>query len=185
MVAEKVVETGNLRLVPCDAQLLKMAIKGNKQLSEFLGVSLADHWTQFGVGALQYALDQILARPWELGWWTYFPIHKLDNMLIGSGGYKGSPTEEGTVELGYEIAPGYCNRGLATEMVRGLIMKAFTDNRVKSILAHTLGQANASTTVLTKCGFTKIEEIESTEDGLIWKWELIRPELVGGVITFC
>ncbi|MBU2904232.1 GNAT family N-acetyltransferase [Arenibacter algicola] len=174
MVAKMVIETENLRLVPCDAQLLKMAIKGNKQLSKFLGVSLADQWTTFGVDALQYALDQILARPGELGWWTYFPIHKLDNTLIGSGGYKGSPTEDGTVELGYEIASGYCNRGLATEMARGLIMKAFMDNRVKSILAHTLAQSNASTTVLAKCGFTKIEEVESTEDGFIWKWELIR-----------
>jgi len=170
-----VIETVNLRLVPCNAQMLKMAIKGNKQLSNFLGVSLAEQWTAFGVDALQYALDQILDRPEELGWWTYFPIHKLDNMLIGSGGFKGSPTKEGSVELGYEIAPEYNNRGLATEMASGLIMKAFTDNRVKSILAHTLGQSNASTAVLTKCGFTKIEEVESCEDGLIWKWELMRP----------
>ncbi|MBC8767804.1 GNAT family N-acetyltransferase [Arenibacter sp. BSSL-BM3] len=175
MAVQMAIETENLWLVPCNAEMLKIAIKGNKQLSKLLGAALVDQWTTFGVDALRYAMDQLSASSLEFGWWTYFPIHKLDNMLIGCGGYKGSPTKEGTVELGYEIASRYCNRGLATEMARGLILNAFADSRIKSILAHTLGESNASTRVLAKCGFVKKEEIYDMEDGLIWKWELIRP----------
>jgi ribosomal-protein-alanine N-acetyltransferase len=102
---------------------------------------------------LQYALDNLTENEEEKNWWTYFPIHKQDNTLIGSGGYKGKPTTEGIVELGYEIASDYRNRGLATEMTKGLIENAFRHASVTSIIAHTLGHNNPSTKVLQKCGF--------------------------------
>ncbi|MGD9487380.1 MAG: GNAT family N-acetyltransferase [Calditrichaceae bacterium] len=167
-----VVETKNLRLIPCNNDILQSAINGNDNLAKFLWIIVADNWTEFGTAALQYSLDRLAESPEEDGWWTYFPIHKQDNKLIGSGGYKGKPTETGTVELGYEIAPDYRNRGFATEMAEGLISNAFADKRVKAIIAHTLGEENASTKVLTKCGFDKVEEINDPDDGLIWKWEL-------------
>ena len=78
--------------------------------------------------------------------------------MIGGGGYKGKPTAEGMVELGYEITSNYRNNGYATEMARGLIAHAFTNNMVKSIIAHTLAEENASTKVLQKCGFKKVQE---------------------------
>lgn len=166
------IETKNLKLIPCDTEILKSAIQGNKFIAEKLNVKVQDNWTEFGVGALHYSLDKLLESEEEKYWWTYFPIHKQDNKLIGSGGYKGKPATDGTVELGYEIAPAYRNRGLATEMTRGLIENAFKDDKVKSIIAHTLGQENASTKVLQKCGFEKVQEINDPDDGLIWRWEL-------------
>ena len=168
------IETKNLKLIPCDTEILKSAIQGNEILATKINVTVQENWTEFGVGALKYSLDRLTESEEEKNWWTYFPIHKQDNKLIGSGGYKGKPTTEGTVEVGYEIASGYRNRGLATEMTKGLIENAFRDDRVKSIIAHTLGQENASTKVLQKCGFEKVEEINDPEDGLIWKWELKR-----------
>jgi ribosomal-protein-alanine N-acetyltransferase len=115
------IETEILRLIPCDAETLKSAIAGNDQLAKRLGVTVADNWTEFGVESLQYALERLLEDPINFGWWTYFPVHKQDNKLIGSGGYKGSPTDAGTVEVGYEIAAAYRNKGLATELINGLI----------------------------------------------------------------
>jgi len=168
------IETKNLKLIPCDTDILKSAIEGNEILANKLKVTVQGNWTEFGVGALKYSLDRLTESEEEKNWWTYFPIHKQDNKLIGSGGYKGKPTTEGTVEVGYEIASGYRNRGLATEMTKGLIENAFRDDRVTSIIAHTLGQENPSTKVLQKCGFEKVEEINDPEDGLIWKWELKR-----------
>ncbi len=168
------IETKNLKLIACDSEILKSAIQGNEFLAEKLNVTIQESWTEFGVGALQYSLDRLLESEDENNWWTYFPIHRQDNKLIGSGGYKGKPTTDGSVELGYEIATTYRNRGLATEMTRGLIENAFNDKRVKSINAHTLGQENPSTKVLQKCGFQKVQEIIDPEDGLLWKWELTR-----------
>jgi hypothetical protein len=42
---------------------------------------------------------------------------------------------------------------------------------VKLIRAHTLPQINASTRILTKCGFDRIGEMIDPEDGLVWRWE--------------
>ena len=169
-----IIETQNLKLIPCDTDILKSAIKGNKVLAKKINVTVPEDWTEFGVSALQYALDKLTESQEERNWWTYFPVHKQDNKLIGSGGYKGKPTTDGTVELGYEIAPNYRNRGLATEMTKGLIENAFRDERVKLIIAHTLGRDNASTKVLQKCGFEKVREINDPDDGLIWRWELFK-----------
>lgn len=167
-----IIETARLKLIACDIEILKSAIQGNAFLSEKLNVTVQDAWSEFGTGALQYALDRLLESEDEKYWWTYFIIHKQDNLLIGGGGYKGKPTAEGMVELGYEITSNYRNSGYATEMSRGLIAHAFTNNLVKLIIAYTLAEENASTKVLQKCGFKKVQEINDPEDGLIWQWEL-------------
>ena len=168
------IETKNLTLVPCNPEILKEAIAGNENLAKKLKVTVIDNWTEFGIGALQYSLDKLTQNEDDTGWWTYFPIHKQDNILIGCGGYQGKPTIDGTVEIGYEIKADYRNRGLATEMTMGLVENAFRERIVKNVIAHTLGQENPSTKVLTKCGFEKIEKINDPDEGVIWKWKLKR-----------
>ena len=174
MINEATFDTKDLKLIPCSSATLERAIEGNEQLAQLLGVTVPDDWTEFGIGALQYSLDRLLWSEEERGWWTYLPIHKRDNELVGSGGFKGRPTPDGTVEIGYEIAPRHRNKGLATEMTKGLVGIAFKNKRVRSVIAHTLGQENASTRVLQKCGFAMVDEINDPDDGLIWKWELKR-----------
>ncbi len=167
-----IIETRNLKLISGDTDILKSAIEGNAILAKRINATVQDNWTEFGVDALQYSLNKLTESEKEKDWWTYFPIHKYDNILIGCVGYKGKPTNDGIVEVGYEIAPNYRNRGFATEMAKGLIENALNDGRVKSIIAHTLGQNNPSTSVLQKCGFEKVEELNDPDEGTIWKWEL-------------
>ncbi len=169
-----IIETKSLKIIPCDIEILKSAIQGDLFLSEKLNVTIQENWSEFGVGALQYSIDRLSENEDEKNWWTYFPIHKQDNRLIGSGGYHGKPTTDGAVEIGYEIASSYRNKGFATEMTKGLIENAFNDERVNVVVAHTLGEENASTKVLQKCGFVNVEEVDHPDDGLIWKWELKR-----------
>jgi [ribosomal protein S5]-alanine N-acetyltransferase len=172
-----VIDTKNLRLISCDIEILKAAIERNEILARRINATIQDNWTEFGVDALKYSLDKLKKSEKENDWWTYFAIHIEENKLIGSGGYKGKPTAEGKVELGYEIAPEYRNRGLATEMAEGLIDNALRDKSVKTIIAHTLGLENPSTKVLKKCGFQKVEEINDPDDGLIWKWEITKAQI--------
>jgi [ribosomal protein S5]-alanine N-acetyltransferase len=171
---QKIIETQNLKLIGCDKQLLKTAIDGNEALAKYLNVIVPENWTEFGPTALEYTLKKLIEDDKDENWWTYLPIHKKDNTLIGTGGYKGRPTDDGAVEIGYEIAEKYRNLGLATEFARALAANAFTYQEVNSVIAHTLGEINSSTKVLTKCDFVKVEEIDDPEDGLIWKWELRR-----------
>lgn len=170
-----ITETTRLQIIPCDESILEAAIQGNQKLENTLQVSVAENWTEFGVEALQYSLDRLKSDKAEYPWWTFFPIHKEDKTLIGSGGYKGQPNEEGIVEIGYEIAPGYRQKGLASEFAKALVENAFQDSRVKTVIAHTLGETNPSTKVLFSCGFIQTDELTDPEVGKIWKWELKRP----------
>ena len=88
--------------------------------------------------------------------------------------WHGPPDEQGLVEIGYGIVPKFEGRGFATEAAEALIAFALADERVRTIQAHTLPVANASTRILTKCGFRHIGEVVSPDDGLVWRWELIR-----------
>jgi [ribosomal protein S5]-alanine N-acetyltransferase len=168
------IEGQQLLLIACDIPTLENAIAGNEQLAKYLDVLVPDNWTEFGVAALNYSIEKLNQGPHEQGWWTYFPIHKTDNRLIGTCGYKGKPNAEGEVEIGYEIAPDYRNKGLATELANTLVKNAFSFDEVRSVTAHTLGTINASTKVLSKCGFSKIAELKDDDAGIIWKWELKR-----------
>ena len=76
------IETENLILVQCDTDILQKAITGNESLAKKLNLTVSDNWTEFGVGPLQYSLAKLQDSTEEQGWWTYFPIHKMDNKLI-------------------------------------------------------------------------------------------------------
>jgi RimJ/RimL family protein N-acetyltransferase len=89
-------------------------------------------------------------------------------------GFTGPPSADEMVEIAYGIAPGYQNRGHAREAAQELIVYAFASGRVRTIRAHTLPQHNASTRVLTRCGFTLIGEVTHPEDGIVWRWEMER-----------
>ena len=97
------------------------------------------------------------------------------NVLVGSGGYKGPPTEQGMVEIGYEIAEAYRGRGFATEMAQLLVQKALEAPEVQLVQAHTLAEENASVKVLRKCGFQHVETLSDPDEGDVWRWELKRP----------
>lgn len=168
------IETEHLRLIACDPAILSTAIAGNEPLERYLNVTVPAHWTEFGHRALTTSLHKLTSDETELGWWTYFPIHKSDNTLIGTCGYKGKPAN-GRVEIGYEITKTYRNKGLATELVSALVRTAFVNNGVSTVEAHTLGETNASTRVLAKCGFTIVAELTDETHGSLWRWVLQRP----------
>jgi len=166
------IETNRLKLICCTAELLEKIIEGNEALSTFLNVTVPDDWMEFGSAPFNYSLNKIREHPEDTPWWTYIAILKNENTLIGNGGYKGPPDEKGMVEIGYAVAPGYRLKGYATEMAKGLLENALKNSRVKSVIAHTLAQENASAGVLRKCGLQWKEEVNDPEDGLLWKWEI-------------
>lgn len=168
------IETERLTLVVAHPEILRTAIQGNAALGQCLHVQVAENWSEFGEAPLAFALDQQAGSGAEVGWWTYFPVHKQEKCMIGSGGYAGKPNEEGSVEIGYEIAPAWRGQGYATEFAMGLIQDAFKYPEVKRIIAHTLGTENASTAVLKKCGFKKTKDLEDPDEGTVWEWELER-----------
>ncbi len=107
------------------------------------------------------------ADPWIHG---FALIHRANKAVIGRGAFKGPPGADGVVEIAYDIAPDYQGKGYATEAAQALVSYAFKSGKVRVVRAHTLPEANASTRVLTKCGFRQVGEVMDPEDGLIWRW---------------
>lgn len=105
-------------------------------------------------------------------WWHGFAVVKRDgNLRVGSCGFKGPADSNGMVEIAYGIEAEFQGQGYATEVARALTEFALGNEKVRVVRAHTLPEANASTRVLTKCGFRKVGEVIDPEDGRVWRWE--------------
>jgi ribosomal-protein-alanine N-acetyltransferase len=109
---------------------------------------------------------------WSLG---FAVVDRHTAVRVGNAGFKGPPDAEGMVEIAYATEPEFQGRGYATEAAAALVALALDDARVRLTRAHTLPEPNASTRVLTKCGFTFVGEVIDPEDGRVWRWERPRP----------
>jgi RimJ/RimL family protein N-acetyltransferase len=170
------IETLRLHLRPYTPADLVALIEGVPQFSARLGLPVADGLRAFLVSdeVSPEWLDRLRAtvawpaNPWVYG---YGVVHRETNTVVGTAGFKGPPDEDGVVEIAYGIVPSHEGRGLATEVAAALVDFASTSGVVRTVRAHTLPQPNASTRVLTKCGFTFVGEVVDPEDGLVWRWE--------------
>lgn len=172
------IETDNLRLIPCSLTHFGAMLRDESELAALLGVGLAEDWLGFSAAkeAMPPAYEYLRAHPSAFGWWTYLFVHRADNTLIGVGGFKGEADEGGAVEIGYSIAPAYRRRGLAAEAARGMIEYAFSHPHVKRVVAHTLPERSASTRVLEKVGMKFVGTVQDPEDGEVWRWSLSRED---------
>ena len=109
------------------------------------------------------------ADPWTCG---FVMVHRTSGEAVGSCAFKSPPDADGFVEIAYGVNPDHQKRGYATEAALRLVKYAFASGRVRTVRAHTLPEQNASTRVLTKCGFEYVGEAIDPDDGLVWRWEL-------------
>jgi ribosomal-protein-alanine N-acetyltransferase len=170
------IRTERLELVPATGDLLTAALESSAALADGLAAHVPPTWPPefLDPPALQFTLDRLVLAPDEGAWWMYFvllPQESGGRLLIGSAGYKGPPTADGTVEVGYGIVSDHQRRGYASEAVRGLVKRAFDLPEVRRVIAETLPELTPSIGVLRKCGFELVGE--GSEPGVI-RFELTR-----------
>jgi len=168
------IETDHLQLVPHTPEQLLALMEQPERYEQLVGFPAAAGLREFFVSGevSQEFLASLRvltgADPWRLG---FAVVHPETREVIGSGGFKGPPDSDGMVEIAYGIAPAYQRRGYATEVARALIAYALSQGGVQLLRAHTWPEANASTKVLTKCGFEFLGEVVDPDDGTVWRWE--------------
>lgn len=170
------IRTARLELIPADAPILRAVVEGAGSLSDLLGVNVPEGWPEYPE-SYRHALAVFERDPSILPWWTHVFVDRAAGALVGSGGYSGPPTPEGVVEIGYEIAPAYRGRGLATEAAFALMSFAFEHPEVRVVEAHTLAMVNASTRVLEKIGMVFSGAQDDPAEGIVWVW---RAEMGSG-----
>jgi RimJ/RimL family protein N-acetyltransferase len=148
-----------VRLVRADLRLIDAALAGDEALAAALGHAVVPGWVTF-TGALEHARAGLADRPQAADWGTRLFVAGDPPELVGWGGFKGAPGDDGVVELGYEIAASRQGRGLATAATEAMVAEAFADDRVTAVIAHTLAERNASNRVLEKAGFRHDGETE-------------------------
>ncbi len=150
--------TARLDLVPATVQHLSAELDGPAALAEALGVRVPPDWPPelYGRDEVEFSLVQVAHTPPDDACWLfYYLVLRAEEdgrpAAIGIGGFKGPP-EDGEVEVGYSVLPGYRRRGFASVAVAGFLARAFADPRVGRVVAETYPELAASLRVLERCG---------------------------------
>jgi len=157
-MSSKRVQTKNLKLVPRTLEEVRAMVEAMTPSEK---AELSADW-------LALLRASTSADPWTHG---FSLVHRDSDTVVGMCGFKGPPAGNGVVEIAYGVSPEYRGKGYATEAAQALTDYAFNSGKVRVVRAHTLPEPNASTRVLTKCGFRRIGEVIDPEDGLVWRWE--------------
>jgi len=172
----KLILTERLALVPATAELTRAALDSNAALAAAVGAVVPATWPPefLDPPSLQFTLQRLAEGPEQAGWWLHFVLllgGEQGRTLIGSAGYKGPPSPDGTVEVGYGIVRDHQRRGYASEVVRGLLARAFALPVVRRVIAESLPELAPSIGVLQKCGFRRVDG--GSEPGVV-RFELAR-----------
>jgi ribosomal-protein-alanine N-acetyltransferase len=112
-------------------------------------------------------LDELKNDRESKGWGVWFVIHSDSNRVIGDVGFKGKPTNDKVVEIGYGIRSESQGVGFATEAVTGIKDWAFESNQVVKVVAECAEENTASIRVLEKIGMKRTH----FKEGFIY-WEI-------------
>ena len=150
--------TTRLDLVAATTVMVRAALEGPRLLETRLGATVPPSWPPMylDVAALEFTLARLEEAPDQAEWWLHFAVLRGDGparTLIGTCGYTGPPSTDGTVEVGYSIVEDHQRNGYATEAVRGMVSHAFALPGIQRVIADTLPELEASIGVVLKCGF--------------------------------
>ena len=152
---------------PLTLDRAEVLLEGADAFARRFGYRVADDYLAFPE-ALP-ATVQALRGGMDPDWFSHLVIEPTTMTVIGLGGFTGPPTD-GSVEIGYSIAPAHRGRGHATEAARRWLDIA-TTRGVTLVRAHTLAEENPSTAVLRRLGFQRTTELVDPEVGAVWRWE--------------
>jgi [ribosomal protein S5]-alanine N-acetyltransferase len=161
------IRTEHLTLRPLPAAAARMLPGDRDGAARRIGAALATEWPQpdlLDVLPMQ-ASSSTSSEPY--GVWVI--IDNTSDMVIGDVGFMGPPGEEGIIEIGYSVIPGYRGRGFATEAVRALTRWGLNQPAVISVVAHCEPGNGPSIAVLARVGFV----CDDVVDGQL-QWRLTR-----------
>ena len=173
------IHTPPLRLMTMELAHLAAIIRDPFSLGDLLGVAIPERWPAYPA-AYPYAFELLKKEPLRSssGWWLYLFVDPGHQVLVGCGGFKDAPDENGVVEIGCEVAPASRGRGFATEAMRGLINYACTRPQVRAIDAYSEAAPGRQSALLQAAGMTRIGETLDTSGNSLWHWRITSEAFV-------
>jgi RimJ/RimL family protein N-acetyltransferase len=148
--------TDRLELIAATPELLRAELESPVHLAALLGVAAPAVWPPplNTRATVEYTLDFLEGGPERAGWMAWYFVRKAGRVLIGQGGYCGSPAD-GAVEIGYSVLEAHQKQGYATEAARALVERAFSLG-VRTVTAQTMPELPPSIRVLERLGFRQV-----------------------------
>jgi RimJ/RimL family protein N-acetyltransferase len=170
------IQTERLNLLALRPDQLRLILDDPGRLEQELGLPISRaNDSQPVRRAIGLKLDKMSGLATERHpWYTYWlVVVKAGPYGAGMAGFKGEPDQDGTVEIGYGIDPGYRNQGYTTEAARALIAWAFAHPACRAVIAPGTQKDNpASNRVLAKLDMHVYAE---TGETLSWRIEKLSP----------
>jgi RimJ/RimL family protein N-acetyltransferase len=175
------VRTDRLRLVPLDAEGMRLFVDDWCALQQRLGVRRSPPWMtdRDTLDAAQRQGEAMRRDPDAWLWWTFWQVVLVaDDVSIGLVDFKGPPGPDGGVTVGCSFAPAYWGRGYATEAVGALMNDLARLPAVRYVLAETTATNRGARRILSKLGFRLIdgESGDGTAGGAS-RWRLDQPAI--------
>jgi RimJ/RimL family protein N-acetyltransferase len=176
-VKTETIKTKDLDLIPYRPEDLLALVEGAAEFRSSFGFAAADGLREFLLGPeVSSGYIDMLRQSAEPNVWRhgFALVDREANLVVGNCAFVGPPNEAGEVEIAYAVVPAFEGRGHATQAAEAMTEFALADDRVNTVVAHTLPEENASTNILKKNGFTFAREFDHPEDGTIWRWQRSR-----------
>jgi [ribosomal protein S5]-alanine N-acetyltransferase len=160
-----ILRTPRLELVAATLEMVTADLHRRDELRALLDAEIGAGWPPPLVEArgMESIKQSLIADPMVGGWTTWYWVLRQRRILIGMSGFKTRP-QHGSVEIGYTVLEQFQRRGLASEAIAAMTQWAFA-NGAETVFAETLPELIGSQRVLTKNGFSLVEE--SSEPGVI------------------
>ncbi len=165
--------SNRLELIAATLDHVCAELEATERLASLLNAHVEPGWPpgEYDRDAQVYFRDRLKeGGAAVIGWYCWYVLRHgspcQKPVLVGAGGYFGPPNEEGVVEIGFSIMPAWRNLGYATELAELLVRNAFSDGRVRKVIAHTKPANLASCRVLEKGGFAYVHRDEKNGDNL-------------------
>jgi RimJ/RimL family protein N-acetyltransferase len=154
--------SARLTLVAATLEHVRTELDAPHSLATLLGAEVSDDWPtgEYDRDAMEFFRERLEeGGEAAAGWYGWYAVRAADadgpRALVGAGGYFGPPDDDGRVEIGYSVLPGWQRRGYASEIVRALVAQAFSFPQVRLVVAHTTAANTASVAVLARSGFVQ------------------------------
>ncbi|HIF24060.1 MAG TPA: N-acetyltransferase [Gemmatimonadetes bacterium] len=86
--------------------------------------------------AIGWMPERLAADQGSGAWGFRYFVHRAEapaqGRAVGAGDFKGPPSPDGSVEVGYSVLPEFQRRRFATEALKGLMARAYDDPRGRS-----------------------------------------------------
>ena len=164
------IRTERLNLLSGTTPVLDAGLKGRAALSQILDIEISKSWPPplYDAHAISWMLGRLQDDEVFEKWGFRYFVRRQESgrgVAVGAGGFKGPPSADGSVEIGYSVLPEFQRHGFATEAARGLLQRAYGDPGVEYVVAETLSDPAPSIAVLHRIGFELVGD--GSEPGVI------------------